>query len=54
MKNFFVVTLPENYEIEIGKCSSEISINYKNVDNEHASITYDTFANEVILRDTKS
>lgn len=41
-KNFTVIILPDDYQIEIGNCDNEITLADVSVNKQHATIQYNT------------
>jgi len=53
-KNFTVLTLPDNYKVEIGNESTELNFKDDSIDKDHGSIRYDTSLDEIIILDHQS
>lgn len=53
-KNFTVLLMPDDYQIEIGNTESELILSDISVSKEHGSIRYDTSINEIVIQDNDS
>jgi hypothetical protein len=48
-KNFSVVRLPENYQLEIGRSSAEMNIPDVSISKKQSTLKYDSTVGELIL-----
>jgi len=53
-KNFSVIKIPDNYNIEIGRSNAELNIPDVSVSKKHATLKFDLAVNELILTDLNS
>ena len=53
-KNFSVIKIPEDYELEIGSASSEINFEGDTIDERHAILRFDQDIGELIINDFRS
>lgn len=53
-KNFSVIKIPENYELEVGRSHTEISIPDVSVSKKQSVLKYDLALKELVLWDTGS
>ena len=53
-KNFTVLLMPDDYQIEIGNKDTELILSDISVSKDHGSIRYDTSINEIVIQDNLS
>ena len=53
-KNFSVIKIPDNYQIEIGRNNTELNVPDVSISKKQGSIRFDMAINEFILEDKGS
>lgn len=53
-KNFSVIKIPDNYQIEIGRSQAEMNVPDVSVSKKQATLKYDVSVGELVLQDTNS
>ena len=53
-KNFSVVKIPDNYQLEVGRSNSELNIPDVSVSKKQATITFDLSVGDLVLQDSDS
>lgn len=53
-KNFSVIKIPDNYQIEIGRSQAEMNVPDVSVSKKQATLKYDLSVGELVLQDTNS
>ena len=53
-KNFSVIKIPDNYQIEIGRSQAEMNVPDVSVSKKQATLKYDLSVGELVIQDTNS